>query len=239
MRPWIRKGSRPWPSPRPSPKKQTGLLYGPLGGQISQLQGGTSGAGDALLAFRQGEAGEFAIVADRVAAAPAAFALRVPKGWVAPGKATVRWSPPQSAVGDLQYGLLLNGRVVQEGLRTLHFTPPSEKLYDGVGQVQVVATDRFGEEVLSQPAKMKVDSQPPRLQIHVNRKAGTVRIKLKDPQSGLRPRATSIAFGDGTKTRRRSALTHRYEHPGAYRIRLHAEDRVGNVLVQRITVKVG
>jgi hypothetical protein len=217
---------------------QSGLLYGPLGGQISQLEGGTSGAGDALLAFRQGEAGQFAIVADRVAAAPASFGLQVPKGWVSPRKATVRWAPPSSSVGGLQYGLLVNGRVVREGLRNLYFTPPSAELYDGVGQVQVVATDRLGEEVLSRPEKMRVDSQPPRLQLHVIRRKDAVRIKLKDTQSGLLPKATRISFGDGTSSKHRGALTHHYKRPGTYRIRIRAEDRVHNALVQRITVKV-
>lgn len=217
---------------------QTGLLYGPLGGQISQLEGSESGAGDALLAFRQGEGGRFAIVADRVAAAPAAFAVRVPKGWVSPRKATVHWSAPSSAVGGLEYGLLLNGRIVRSGLRRLRFTPPSAQLYDGVGRVQVVATDRLGEEVLSRSAKMRVDSQPPKLQIHVRRRRGIVRIKLKDTQSGLLPKGTKISFGDGTKARRGGAFTHHYKQPGTYRIRLRAEDRVHNALVQRVSVTV-
>jgi hypothetical protein len=217
---------------------QTGLLYGPIGGQVSQLEGGESSAGDALLAFRQGENGEFAIVADRVAAAPAGFAVQVPKGWVAPGKATVSWVPPTSAVGGLEYSLLLNGRTVQTGLRRLRVTPPSAELYDGVGRVQVVATDRLGQEVLSRSAKMRVDSQPPRLQVHVTPRKGIVRIKLKDPQSGLLPKATKISFGDGKRGHGKGSFTHHYQRPGTYRIRLHAEDRVHNALVQRITVTV-
>lgn len=222
----------------PESGSQTGLLYGPIGGEVSELEGGDSGAGDALIAFRQGENGQFAIVADRIATAPAAFAVRVPKKWVPPRKATVRWSPPESAVGDLEYSLLVNGRTVRSGLRRLRFTPPAPLLYDGVGRVQVIATDRLGEEVLSRSAKMKVDSQPPRFQVKVRRKSGVVRIKLKDPQSGLRPGATRISFGDGKRARSGASFTHRYKGPGAYRIRLRAEDRVGNALVQTIEVKV-
>jgi hypothetical protein len=218
---------------------QTGLLYGPLGGTISQLEGSGSGAGDTLLAFRQGESGRFAIVADRVAAAPAAFAVRVPKGWVAPGKAIVRWTPPPSAVGGLEYSLLLNGRVVGSGLQRLSFTPPSAELFDGVGRVQVVATDRFGEEVLSRSTKLRVDSQPPQLQIHVGHKQALVRIKLNDDQSGLKPGRTRVSFGDRTRARRGASFTHHYKRPGTYQIRIRAEDKVGNVLTQRESVTVG
>jgi hypothetical protein len=217
---------------------QTGLLYGPIGGQISQLEGGTSGAGDALVAFRQGESGESAIVADRIAAAPANFSVQTPEGWVAPRKATVRWAPPQSAVGGLVYGLLVNGRMVRSGLQRLRFTPPPVQLFDGVGKVQVVATDRLGEEVLSRPAKMKVDSQPPRFQLRVDRRGGVAHLKLKDAQSGLVPRATRISFGDGTKARRGSFFTHHYQQPGTYKIHLRAEDRVGNTLSQVTSVTV-
>jgi PKD domain len=222
----------------PEGASQTGLLYGPIGGQISQFEGGTSGAGDALIAFRQGEGPESAIVADRIAAAPAAFSVQVPKGWVAPRKATVRWAPPQSAVGGLVYSLLVNGRMVRSGLQRLRFTAPPVQLYDGIGKVQVIATDRLGEEVLSRPARMKVDSQPPRMQLRVDRRAGIIHLKLKDTQSGLVPRATRISFGDGTKARGGSSFTHHYQQPGAYKIRLRAEDRVGNVLVQKISVTV-
>jgi hypothetical protein len=218
--------------------RQTGLLYGPIGGPISQLTGAGSGAGDALFAFRQGEAGQFAIVADRVAATPGAFSLHVPERWVAPKQAKVTWGVPPGAVGELSYGLLLNGRTISTGLEGHSFTPPPSKLYSGIGKVQVVATDRFGEEVLSKPAKMRVDSQPPRLQVHLLRKRDAVRIKLLDRQSGLRRKATRVFFGDGARRRHGAVFTHRYAVGGNYRIRLRAEDKVGNSLVQRLRVKV-
>ncbi len=217
---------------------QSGLLYGPLGGEISQLSGAGSGVGDALLGFRQGEGGRFAIVADRVAAAPGSFSIQVPKHWVPPAKAKVIWAAPPSAVGYIRYGLLLNGRMIGSGLEGHQYTPPPSKLYSGIGKVQVVAIDRFGEEVLSQPAKLRVDSQPPRLQLHLQRRKGVVRIKFVDAQSGLWPGATRVAFGDGVRKKGGARFTHDYGRPGTYTIRLHAEDRVGNALVQRIKVAV-
>lgn len=218
---------------------QTGVLYGPLGGPISQLSGAGSGNGDTLMAFRQGEAGSFAIVADRVATAPAAFSVRVPKGWVSPRHATIRWAPPSSAAGELRYGLLLNGRMIRSGIKRVRFTPPPSQLYSGVGRVQVIATDQFGEEVLSRPAKLKIDSEPPRPQVKVEFRRGIVRVKFSDGQSGLRPGATRVSFGDGTKKRSGAKFTHRYVRAGTYTIHLRAEDRVHNALVQTVRVKVG
>jgi hypothetical protein len=217
---------------------QSGVLYGPIGGPVSQLVGAGSGVGDALFAFRQGEAGEFALVADRVAAAPGNFSLHVPEHWVPPGRATITWAAPPSAAGELHFGLLLNGRLVKSGLQVHRYTPPPSKLPSGVGKVQVVATDPFGEEVLSKPAKLRVDSQPPRLQVRVQRRLDSVRVQLLDAQSGLRRGATRIAFGDGTRKRSGAKFTHRYPGPGTYRIRLRAEDKVGNALVQGLRVTV-
>jgi hypothetical protein len=217
---------------------QNGILFGPIGGAVTQLMGSESGVGDALLAFRQGENGQFAIVADRVAAAPGNFSLHVPERWVAPRQATVSWGSPPSGVGSLSYGVLLNGRMVGSGLQGHQYTPPPSKLFSGVAKVQVIATDHLGEEALSQPAKLRVDSQPPRLQLHLRARRGIVRIKLVDAQSGLKRGATKIAFGDGTSKRGRAKLTHRYTRAGTYQIRLRAEDKVGNALVQRIRVKV-
>lgn len=217
---------------------QSGLLYGPLGGSISQLTGAGSGAGDALVAFRQGEGGQFAIVADRVAAAPASFGVRAPKGWVAPRRATIRWTPPSSAVGGISYSLLLDGRMVRSGLPGPRFTPPPAQLFDGVGKVQVLATDRLGEEVLSRAVKLRVDSAPPTLRLHLRRERGTVAVELRDSQSGLRPGATRVSFGDGSRRRGGAGFHHRYKAAGTYRLHLRAEDRVGNVLAQNIRVTV-
>jgi hypothetical protein len=52
------------------------------------------------------------------------------------------------------------------------------------------------------------------------------------------PKATRISFGDGTKARRGASFTHRYRRPGTYELRLRGEDKVGNALVQRLSVAV-
>lgn len=222
----------------PSGGSQTGLLYGPLGGQISQLAGGGSGSGEALLAFRQGESGRFAIVADRVAAPPEKFAVMVPNRWVSPKRAKVRWPVPPSGVGGLVYGLVLDGRVVRSGLRRRQITPAPGLLGNGVRRVQVLATDRLGQDVLSRPVKLRIDSQPPRPRLRVKPRKGMVVLKLDDPQSGLLARATRVAFGDGERARGGGVFHHRYQRPGRYTVRLRAIDKVHNRLSQRIRVVI-
>ncbi|HET6997573.1 MAG TPA: PKD domain-containing protein [Solirubrobacterales bacterium] len=217
---------------------QTGLLYGPLGGQISQLLGGGSGSGDALLAFRQGESGRFAIVADRVAAPPARFRPTVPKRWVPPRRAKVRWPVAPSVIGGVRYALLLDGRVVRAGLTRRKITPPPALLGSGVRRVQVMATDRLGQDVLTRPVKLRVDDRPPRLRVRVQRDRGIVALKLRDAHSGLMARATRVRFGDGEGVRGGARFRHLYAGAGRYTIRVRARDRTRNTLTQLIEVVV-
>jgi hypothetical protein len=222
----------------PEGELQTGLLYGPLGGTISELSGAGSGEGDALLAFTQGESGQSAIVGDRVSAPPENFSLTVPKKWVQPSKAEVRWLPPQSAVGGMTYELVLNGRVVRSGLTSLQITPPAALLGSGISKVRVIAVDKFGGEVLSRPTSLRVDGRAPSLRVHLNRRRGSVMLKVRDSQSGLARGSIRATFGDGSHSRGKATIHHRYAAPGRYTIRVRARDRAGNRLLQTIPVEV-
>jgi hypothetical protein len=222
----------------PEGELQTGLLYGPLGGSISQLTGAGTGSGDALLAFSQGESGQVAIVADHISVPPASFGVEVPPKWVTPARAKVRWQPPESAVGGLTYGLVLNGRVVRSNILRLGTTPPAALLGSGEEKVQIVATDRLGGEVVSRPVKLRVDGRPPQLRFQVKRRQGQVVLRLKDTQSGLAPGTVRVNFGDGSTAHGKATLHHRYLQAGRYAIHVRARDRVGNRLAQKIEVTV-
>jgi hypothetical protein len=102
----------------------------------------------------------------------------------------------------------------------------------------VVATDRLGGDVISSPVKLRVDSQPPRLQAKVEKKSGLLVLGLKDAQSGLKKGATRISFGDGGHARGGARFHHRYERAGTYLVRVTASDRVHNRLVQQFRVAV-
>jgi hypothetical protein len=222
----------------PGGELQTGILYGPLGGPVSQLSGAGVASGDALLAFCQGESGQLAIVADHVSAPPASFGIQVPKKWVRPARAKVRWKPPASAVGGFTYGLVLDGRVVRSDIARPRITPPPALLGSGVRKVRVIATDRLGAEAVSKSVKLRVDGQPPILRFRVRRKRGEVVLRLKDADSGLARRTIRVSFGDGSGARAKATIHHRFSHGGHYTIRVRARDRVGNRLARKFEVAV-
>jgi hypothetical protein len=222
----------------PGGELQTGLLYGPIGGSVSELTGSGSGHGDALLAFCQGESGEVALVADRVSAPPDVFGVQVPEGWVRPRRAKVRWVPPESAVGGLTYELLLDGRTVRSGMTRRVITPPPALLGSGISRVRVIATDRLGGEVLSSTAKLRVDGRPPHLSFRVTGHCHDLTLRLKDAQSGLAPGTVRVSFGDGRHGRGAAKFHHAYTRAGTFTVRVRARDRVGNQLVERFQVSV-
>ena len=181
----------------PDGESQSGSLYGPIGGSISQLLGASTERGDVLLAFLQGESGESAIVADRIASPPGSFALETPEKWVAPRRAILRWPLPESSAGGLTYGLVVDGRAVRSEIARRHVRPTPGMIGNGIKRVEVIATDRFGGETISKPAKLKVDAQPPSLKVKVRSASGTAIVRLHDAQSGLAGGATHVSFGDG------------------------------------------
>jgi hypothetical protein len=99
-----------------------------------------------------------------------------------------------------------------------------------------LATDQLGGDIVSKPVKLKVDSQPPRLQAHLRAKKGVLVLRIEDKQSGLKTGATRVSFGDGEHARGRARLHHHYARPGHYLVRVWAVDRVHNRLAQQFRV---
>lgn len=217
---------------------QTGLLAGSSGGPVGQLSAGPSGGGDALVGFRQGEAGHYEIVVERIGSPPASFKAMAPKGWVRPGRAMLRWQAAKSAVGGLAYSVLLDGRVVKGGLRRRSFLPPKAQLGSGVRRAQAMATDRLGQQMLSAVVKLRVDGRAPRVTVRVRRASGLVAVGLRDPDSGLRTASTSVSFGDGTHAHGGAKFHHAYERPGRYTIAVRGRDQVGNRVARRFEAVV-
>jgi hypothetical protein len=220
-----------------SGEAQTATVSGAGGGPIGELSIGRSGAGDGLIAFRQGEAGRYAIVAERTGTPPAAFRVEPPKGWSRPNGVRLRWGAARSGVGGVLYTLFLDGHPVRRNLRRLSFHPSPAMLGDGVIAVQVQAADRFGQWLLSNRAKLRVDGNPPLVQARV-RKAHKVVVRLGDSGSGLARGATVVSFGDGERDRGGSKFVHSYPAPGRRTIVVRARDKVGNRLWRRLKVAV-
>lgn len=223
----------------PSGGAQAGLLSGTQAGPVTELAIGRSGVGDALIGFRQGEAGHYEIVAERVSAPPTKLQVRAPSRWIKPRRLTLRWKPPRSGVGGLTYSILLDGQVVKRGLRRLRFRPGAALLGNGVRRAQVLATDGLGGQLLSRPMRLRVDGAPPHASVHLEPRRGRVLVRLADTGSGTRAKSTLVSFGDGTREKGGLKFDHAFSHSGRYTLTIRARDRVGNRLraVYRVRVR--
>ncbi len=218
---------------------QTALVSGGAGGPISELSVGRSGLGDGLIAFEQGPVGNTAIVASQATAPPAELIVSAPNGWVKPSGALISWEPALSANGPLSYDVVLDGHpfATSAGALSMHLSPLG--LGSGVHRVQLLATDTYGQSTLSAPATLKVDDTPPTVTITHTRGSETVVVRVRDAYSGVDTQAVKVDFGDGHSAGRRTRVSHRYAHPGIYRLVVHIRDKLGNSGVVRRLVSVG
>jgi len=213
---------------------QTGLLSGSSGGSVAQLRAGSFESGDALIGFRQGEPGGFEIVAARVSAPPARFSVFTPDGWVRPRRALLRWDEAPSAVGDVHYSVVLDGRVIRTALKRPRYRPRPALLGSGKRRVRVLATDGFGGQLLGRAVTLRVDSEPPTAVLRG--RGRDVTVKLADRDSGVA--SATCLFGDGGRASGRRSCRHRYQGPGAFTISVRERDKAGNRIARFLRVRV-
>ena len=217
---------------------QSGLLSGRQSGPIAGLRIAVSGAGDALIGWRQGEPGAYQVVVERVASAPASFKVKPPKGWVKPKDAKLRWEVAQSAVGRVRYAVMLDGRFVKRNLKRRQLRLPAGRLATGTSQVRVLAKDRLGQELLTRAVKLRVDGQPPVVALHGPR-AGRLSVAVSDRDSGVAKGETWVDFGDGTSANKAVKFLHEYERAGRFTVTVRSRDRAGNLVRRSFEVRVG
>jgi hypothetical protein len=217
---------------------QTGLVSGGVGGPVGELAVGRSGLGDGLVAFQQGPLGDAAIVGVQVTAPPAKFVISVPKGWIKPSRAQISWEPSASANGPLTYTVVLDGRRLPTPAGVSSLTINPRGLGDGIHELQLLATDIYGQQTLTSPSQLKIDGQPPAVKVTSSDGGYGVSVRVGDAQSGVDVRAVSVSFGDGLHARGRSQFLHRYAHAGVYTVVIVVRDKVGNVGVVRRLVSV-
>jgi len=227
----------------PSGAVQTGLVSGGAGGVIGELAVGRSGFGDGIVAFQQGPLGNAAIVAASVTAPPEHFVVTIPKGWVRPAAAALTWAPSESADGPITYHVVLDGRIDSPPIRytataVFGFTLPRAGLTTGTHEVQVLATDIFGQSLLTAPDSLKVDASPP--SVHVSRGGGghIVTVHLSDAGPGLALSSVRVSFGDGASAHGKRTLSHRYGRAGVYEVTVKARDALGLGVTRRLEVRV-
>jgi hypothetical protein len=239
--PSVDGGSRPVVGIRedfPGGGVQTGLVSGGAGGTVGELAIGRSGLGDGLVAFRQGPFGDAAVVVASVTAPPVRFVVTLAKKWIKPSQATVTWLPAESANGPLTYSVVLDGRRVPTPSGALSLRLDARGLSSGAHKVQVLATDIFGQSVLTPSSLLKVDGGSPSVKIARTRGNRVVLVRLSDRDSGLAPSTINVSFGDGAHAAKHKSIAHRYGHAGVYQVIVQASDRLGNKATIRKLVSV-
>jgi hypothetical protein len=214
----------------PSGFTQTALLSGRQGGPVAQLSLAHADSGEALLAFLQGAAGDAEVVADRVTVVPTSFAVELPSHWVRPAAARISWEAPASAPGGLTYAVVLDGQVVARGLTATSLRPNPRLLGDGVLDVQVLATDALGQEVLSPASELMVDARPPTVSV------GAARAARRRSRGGRRSRARSGHASAHRPARRRGRSRPRVLPLG---VLVRVRDRESGVLAAATTCSFG
>lgn len=217
---------------------QTALVGGGGGGEVGELAVGHSGAGDGLIAFRQGPLGSAAIVAARATAPASEVVISAPKTWVKPVQASVTWTPASSADGPLRYTVVLDGRRVATPAGAFRLRLDPHGLSSGRHRVQLLATDIDGQATLSAPSKLLVDGVAPAVKITRAQGGYALSVRVSDAYSGVETHAVSVSFGDGHGARGRSRFSHRYARGGIYQVVVHVRDRLGNGGVVRQLVSV-
>jgi hypothetical protein len=211
---------------------QTGLVSGGAGGPIGEIAVGRSGLGDGLVAFQQGPIGNAAIVGVQITAPPAPFAVTLPKTWIRPSQLHVAWAPAESANGPLSYQPVLDGRALGAVQTGLSYTFPATSVSTGTHDVQLIARDIFGQELLTPNSHVKVDGTRPR--VRISRRGQSLIVQVGDTGSGLIPGSVHVSFGDGAHAAKKRNAGHRYAHAGTFTVYVTARDRAGNrVFVKR------
>ncbi len=215
---------------------QTALVSGGAGGPIGELAVGRSSLGDGLVAFQQGPLGDAAIVGAQITSPPEPFVITVPKGWVKPAAARVSWQPAVSANGPLTYTVVLDGRTRPTPAGTSSYAFDPRGLASGNHEVQVLATDIFGQSALTDPVSLKVDGQSPAITVRAEGQSVTIRVQ--EGYSGVAASSVHVSFGDGRSGGGRALLHHRYAHAGTFRVVVRARSRLGGATVSSHWVRV-
>jgi hypothetical protein len=222
----------------PNGAVQTGLVSGGAGGPIGELAVGRSGLGDGLVAFRQGPFGNAAVVASQVTAPPVRFVVTAPKKWIRPAQAVVSWLGAESANGPLRYTVVLDGRRLPTPLGVYRLRIDARGLSSGRHQLQVLATDIYGQATLAAPSPILVDGSAPAVKVARARANRSIVVRVSDADSGVARKSISVSFGDGARAVGRKLFRHTYTHGGVYRLVVNVRDRLGNGATVRRQVSV-
>jgi hypothetical protein len=131
---------------------------------------------------------------------------------------------------------VLDGRIAGPAGTGSSLRFPARALSTGVHDVQVLATDIFGQQMLSATSKVKIDGSPPR--VRLLRRGHALVVRVSDRGAGLLAKSVHVSFGDGATAAKRRASRHSYGRAGTFVVRVVARDRAGNRVAFRRRVRV-
>lgn len=215
-------------------------LTGALGGAVQTLRLAGSGAGDAVVAFLQGERAGSQLVVAAIDAPPETFTVQTPVDFTNERRALrLQWDPSVHAIGRVSYTITIDDDTVAEGLRSVRRDISLRQIEDGVRTVQVIAVDDAGQETTSVPAELKLDRRAPRVRWQGGR--GRVRVVVGDGPtgqvSGVDPVSVRLVRGGKTVARGKRTLTKKLPR-GRQRLTLVARDKAGNTTRVTRTVRI-
>ncbi|MHB1837041.1 MAG: PKD domain-containing protein [Solirubrobacteraceae bacterium] len=228
------------------------MLSSPSLGPTDAAQGLVAGgdvAGDAAVAWVQGDPGQEAIVAAQLFKAPGSFVPEYRFVYSRTSSPTLSWTAANELWGSPQYNVAIDGVAVGQ-TTGLTYVPPAP-LLNGRHSYQVTAVNAAGVATAARPAVVFVDTVAPqvtyRLQgLRAIGLAERLSVHYRDlPPAGLPPSAASgvatvfVRWGDGTVQRiRRNNVSHVYRRARRYTITITATDRAGNQTVKRIAIVI-
>jgi hypothetical protein len=216
---------------------QLASLSAPISGPINSLTIGPSGQGSALVAFEQGLSSTSQVAVADILAPPGQFTLQTPGGWVAPSKALISWSPALTGSPPVSYDVIVDGRIRATNLTTDNYKLTG--LGNGRHHVNILATDGQGQETLSGPSPLYIDTGPPAVLVKRLGHHHTILVEVRDDESGPLAHGTRISFGDHSRTvRNRLSAQHQYRHKGTYVVVVRCRDYAGNGAVDRLRIRV-
>jgi hypothetical protein len=216
---------------------QMASLSAPISGPINSLSIGPSGQGSALIAFQQGLSSTSQVAVAEILAPPLLFTLTTPGGWVSPRKAVISWSPALTGTPPVRYDVIVDGRIRATGLRSDNYKLSG--LGNGRHRVNILATDSQGQETLSGPTPLWIDSSPPVVLVKRLGHHHTILVEVRDDESGPLSARTRISFGGRSRAvRNKLSAKHRYRHRGTYVVVVRCGDYAGNRAVYHLRIRV-
>ncbi|MBV9816719.1 MAG: PKD domain-containing protein [Solirubrobacterales bacterium] len=216
---------------------------GPVDADLGLAAGGDL-AGDAAIAWVQGDDADRRIVTAQLFQTPGPFVPGQSLTYATSAEPLLSWSPSSELWGPPRYTVELDGAPITQTYSITTRTP--SPIANGPHTWEVTATNQGGLATAARAATVFVDTVAPRATVRVTgaRRVGArLEIRLTDSDPGGR-RASGIdgpaqlRWGDGTRGSLGRSAAHTYRRAGTYTVTVIVTDRAGNRTVVKRRIRI-